>query len=304
MAPVVETLLPLTVIGGYLGAGKTTLVNHLLRHANGLRIAVLVNEFGALPIDADLIEAQDEKIISIAGGCVCCSYGNDLMMALIELTEMNPPPEHVILEASGVAIPSAIASSIGLLAQYSLDGVIVLADAETLRKLADDTYMGDTVRSQLKDTDLLILNKTDLIEKDALVNTHNWLAAECADTRIIETQHARLPLEVALGLAPSAPSQLPTASLHHGDLFKSISLTLDGSVDVIELASRLTQDEFGVIRAKGFAKDIGGMPYEIQIVGRRWTAVSIAAAPYFGIVCIGSKHRLRAELISNLIAEA
>ena len=83
-------VLPVTVIGGYLGAGKTTLVNHLLRNADGLRIAVLVNEFGTLPIDADLIEAQDDNVIAIAGGCVCCSYGNDLVMAMIELARMEP----------------------------------------------------------------------------------------------------------------------------------------------------------------------------------------------------------------------
>ena len=114
MSQLDTSTLPVTVIGGYLGAGKTTLVNHLLRHAQGLRIAVLVNEFGALPIDADLIETQDENIISIAGGCVCCSYGNDLILAMLDLAKLTPAPQHVLLEASGVAIPGAIASSVGL----------------------------------------------------------------------------------------------------------------------------------------------------------------------------------------------
>ena len=137
--------LQVTVVGGYLGAGKTTLVNHLLRNADGLRLAVLVNEFGELPIDADLIEAEDDKIISIAGGCVCCSYGNDLMLALMDLAKMKPRPDHVLLESSGVAIPGSIAASIGLLADFSADGVVILADAETIRKNAADRYVGDTV---------------------------------------------------------------------------------------------------------------------------------------------------------------
>ena len=104
-----ELSIPVTVIGGYLGAGKTTLVNHMLRNANGLKLAILVNEFGELPIDADLIEAEDDNLISLAGGCICCSYGNDMVSALMELSQMEPRPDHVVLEASGVAIPNSIA---------------------------------------------------------------------------------------------------------------------------------------------------------------------------------------------------
>ena len=83
---------PVTVVGGYLGAGKTTLVNHLLRTAQGVRLAILVNDFGSLAIDADLIEARSDNLISIAGGCVCCSFGSDLMGALMKLSEGVPPP--------------------------------------------------------------------------------------------------------------------------------------------------------------------------------------------------------------------
>jgi G3E family GTPase len=95
------TDIPVTVIGGYLGAGKTTVVNHLLRHAAGRRIAILVNEFGDLPIDQDLIEAEGEDMIAISGGCICCSFGSDLTAALIKLSELTPTPDHVVIEASG-----------------------------------------------------------------------------------------------------------------------------------------------------------------------------------------------------------
>ena len=100
--------IPVSVIGGYLGAGKTTLVNHLLRNANGRKLAILVNEFGELPIDADLIEADDGDMISIAGGCICCSYGSDLVGALMELPERMPDMDGMLIEASGVALPGAL----------------------------------------------------------------------------------------------------------------------------------------------------------------------------------------------------
>jgi len=129
---VVTNSLPVTVIGGYLGAGKTTMVNHLLRHANGRRLAVLVNEFGDLPIDADLIESEDDGLISIAGGCVCCSFGNDLIAALQDLAQMEPRPDHVLIESSGVAIPGAIVSSVHLIEGFASDGTVVVVDAETV----------------------------------------------------------------------------------------------------------------------------------------------------------------------------
>ena len=130
----INAKLPVTIIGGYLGAGKTTLVNHLLRHADGVRLAVLVNEFGALPIDSDLIESQDDNIISIAGGCVCCSYGNDLIVSMVDLARMQPRPEHVLIESSGVALPGAIAATVDLLADYRFDGIATLVDAETAKE--------------------------------------------------------------------------------------------------------------------------------------------------------------------------
>ncbi|MEM8973692.1 MAG: CobW family GTP-binding protein [Pseudomonadota bacterium] len=303
MSQLDTSTLHVTVIGGYLGAGKTTLVNHLLRHAQGLRIAVLVNEFGALPIDADLIEAQDENIISIAGGCVCCSYGNDLILAMLDLAKLTPAPQHVLLEASGVAIPGAIASSVGLLAGYTLDGVVVLADAETLRQRADDKYMGDTVRQQLQDADILVLNKTDLVEAQLLGETNDWLASEFSEAKVIATEHARLPLDVVLGQARSGRPLPAQSELHHGNLFESQSYTLDGPVDVTRLAQALVQDELGVIRAKGFAIAGDGTPHELQVVGRRWTMTAVTEVPYTGIVCIGPASQLRADLIGTIVSE-
>ncbi len=295
--------LPVTVVGGYLGAGKTTLVNHVLRNADGLRIAVLVNEFGQLPIDADLIEAQDDNIISIAGGCVCCSYGNDLMLAMIDLAQMTPAPEHVLLEASGVALPGAIAASVGLLAHYTLDGVVVLADAETLRQRAADRYMGDTVCQQLREADLLVLNKTDLATPDTLAETRRWLAATFGETKVVEACHAQLPRDLVLGQVRAERDLSHPVTLHHGALFETVSLPLKQPVDPDWLAAVLVRDDLGVIRAKGFVRTVAGTCSEIQIVGRRWTTKPIPTAPYTGIVCIGAAGTFVADKIRSLVGE-
>ena len=190
--------LPVTIIGGYLGSGKTTLVNHLLRNANGLRLAVLVNEFGELSIDEDLIEAEGDDIISIAGGCICCSFGNDLTAALIELVKLNPCPDHILIEASGVAIPGSIVSSISLLDEFSCDGIVVLADAETIRNGVQDKYMGDTIARQLSDADIIVLNKSDLVETDVFKSTKHWLSVQYDQASVVETVHGKVPPEVIL----------------------------------------------------------------------------------------------------------
>ena len=154
---------PLTVVGGYLGAGKTTLINGMLRGANGRRLAILVNEFGALPIDEDLIIARSENLISIAGGCICCTFGDSLADALAGFARMDAPPDHVLVEASGVAIPSSIAATASLVSGMELHGTVVLADAQTIRARARDRFMGDTVRRQLADADIVVLTRSELV---------------------------------------------------------------------------------------------------------------------------------------------
>ena len=294
--------LPVTVIGGYLGAGKTTLVNHLLRHADGLKIAVLVNDFGALPIDADLIEAEDDNIISIAGGCVCCSYGNDLVLTMIDLAQMQPRPDHVLIEASGVALPGAIASSIGLLQGYALDGVTVLADAETVRERTTDTYMGDTVRQQLDQADVIVLNKTDLIQPPRRTDLLEWLARDYGTAKTVEAEHAALPLSIALGIARPDPPNLATAAFDHSRLFSTASYPIDVPLDPEHLARALVTDDLGIIRAKGFIKAPDGRLHELQIVGRRWTVRPAETATTVGIVCIGPKSLFNEARIAATIA--
>lgn len=275
---------PVTLISGYLGAGKTTLVNHLLRNANGLRLAILVNEFGELPIDADLIEAEDDQLISIAGGCVCCSFGDDLSQALTDLGKLDPAPEHVVIETSGVALPGSIVLSLGLMADFAHEGTIVLTNAETIRTQASDTYVGDTVQRQLADADLIVLNKTDLA-KDA-DDVARWLSAVGPHAEILTAQHGKVPPETLLqSFLARTPSVGPEH--HHLDGFTAIRLVPADRVDPRHLAQTLAQKELGVTRAKGFVTALDGTVATIQTVARRWDVTPAPANVSPGIVVIG-----------------
>jgi G3E family GTPase len=210
----VKPRIPSLVIGGYLGAGKTTLVNHLLRHADGKRLAIMVNDFGEISIDADLIVSQDGNVLTLAGGCVCCSVGSDLMSALIELSERTPAPDMVLIETSGVALPAAVARSARLAPGIAIDAVVVLVDAETVRARAGDPYVGDTVCQQLQEADLLILNKLDLIDATALESLQDWLVEQAPQARILNARESQVPAELILGHTAQAQPNARQASNH------------------------------------------------------------------------------------------
>jgi G3E family GTPase len=169
-------VIPFTVIGGFLGAGKTTLLNQLLRDAGERRLAVLVNDFGALNIDAALVQARAGAMVRLENGCVCCSVGGDFIAALALLRDGPDPPEHVVVEASGVADPGAIVV-LGDMPGYRRDAAVVVADAETVRARAEHEATRHQVIGQLRAADLLVLNKTDLVSRAALEATRAWLRA-------------------------------------------------------------------------------------------------------------------------------
>lgn len=281
-------MLPVTVIGGYLGAGKTTLVNHLLRHADGIKIAVLVNEFGTLAIDADLIEAQDETLISIAGGCVCCSYGNDLIQAMLDLQQLDPKPDHVVIEASGVALPGAIGSSISLLEDYHLDGIVVMCDAETIQEQAANDYIGDTIERQLTDANLVLLNKGDLVSADQHSDLRTWVQGMAPQAAVIPAEQGQVPNAVVL--QPFAPSDtdLSERGPHQMQSFASRVIHFDRNLDADEVAQTLADPALALIRAKGFVPTSSGLR-AIQVVGRRWSVTQAPLSAKPGVVVIAQK---------------
>lgn len=292
--------IPVTVIGGYLGAGKTTLVNHLLRNANGLRLAVLVNEFGELPIDGDLIESADENLISIAGGCICCSYGSDLMATLVELPAYSPRPEHILIEASGVALPGSIASSVGLVQGCQMDGVVVLADGERVMRQGADRYLADTIDRQLGEANLVLLAKSDLLDAEHREAVRDWLEPRCPGSRIVESRGGQVPLSLVLGSGLyQAPLDETVAPHAHFETFSFAPLS---GIDPGELAKALASPSLGLARAKGFVTDEQGLVKVVHVVGNSWlldrAPVGVSGS---GMVCIGVREHLDRKRLLTVI---
>jgi G3E family GTPase len=297
--------IPVTLIGGYLGAGKTTLVNHMLRERGKRRIAVLVNDFGELPIDDDLIESRDGTLLKLAGGCVCCSFGSDLMAALQQMLALQPAPQHILIETSGVALPGAVARLLGLLPGLQLDAVLVLADAETLRERAADRYVGELVRQQLQDADLLLLNKTDLVADAALAPLCDWLAGQAPRAPVLRCRQSQLPAELLLGIGPiNHGPRRQAAWLDAAALFDSLSLEFEHAVDMAALAALLTAPPLRLLRAKGLMRDRDGQTRSLQLVGARTAlARSEHSRPRQGrLVCIALRGELQAECLRAALA--
>lgn len=263
---------PLTVIGGYLGAGKTTLLNHLLRHNNGMRLALVVNDFGDINIDAELLGAIDGSVTALANGCICCTLVDGLATVLADLRDRADGMDHVVVEASGVSDPVKIgqyASAFG----FALQGVIVVVDAEQVQRLARDKYVGDTVVRHLQGADLLVLNKTDLLDTADLAAVRAWLAGLVPAAPIVEARDGQVPIPVLLGPADRAPAELSdhAAPLMSHAQYDSWSFVCESPLARAGVEAFLAQLPADVLRAKGFLEiaDDPGSPYLLQVVGRR-----------------------------------
>ena len=299
--------LPVTVIGGYLGTGKTTLVNRLLRAADGQRLAVLVNDFGTTPIDRDLIVSSHGDTLEISGGCVCCSYGSDLMDTLMALPAQRPDIERVVLETSGVALPGMVASAVTLLLPYRIDGIVVMTDVETVRTQANDVYLGDTITRQLSSADLVVANRCDLVDEASLQETLAWLATASSTARILPATRAQIAPDLLLGLRDGAPARLSATLTTPGapdaaSLYESLELDVPADIDVMELGRRLTAPSTGVLRAKGIVSQADGRPVALHVVGRRFEIDQAPAGARPGrLVVIGLRARLdRRAVVESL----
>ncbi|WP_421997085.1 CobW family GTP-binding protein [Reyranella sp.] len=278
--------IPVTILAGYLGAGKTTLLNHILRHAAGRRIAVLVNDFGSINIDAGLVDSRGDGVVEFANGCICCSISGGFAEALAALAARRPAPEQVVIEASGVSDPVKV-GYFAAMPPFRLDGAVVLVDAETVRDRAVDRYVGGTVLRQLRGADLVVVNKTDLVSEGVLAALCRWLGEQAPQARLVTSRFGQVPVGILVGLHDPAGDEASGevvaadrghAPHEHADPvhdreYASSSLTLDEPVDEAAFRAAVAAWPPSVLRAKGFVhlRQAPGQRHLFQLVGRRWT---------------------------------
>ena len=256
--------IPLTLISGYLGTGKTTLINNLLRTTKK-KIALLVNDFGDVNIDESLIEARTDSVLSIAGGCVCCSYGNELIETLESMNSNEILPDHIVLEASGIALPSKIIQTISLMDFLSFHGTVLLTDASRLRSQLNDLYISDTISLQIEQHDLLVLNKTDLLKEDELLNCIDTLSKRFEIRKFLKTVNAYIEEEdMLVDFGPSHKINLEIKQ-EHGFISSTIKPT--GTMNAEALSTLLRDPVYNIERAKGFFKNKKGEVCTIQYDG-------------------------------------
>ncbi|MXW93873.1 MAG: GTP-binding protein [Rhodospirillaceae bacterium] len=272
--------IPLTIVAGYLGSGKTSLLNHVIARCDTSRFAILVNDFGKLNIDAELVEMQGGRAYRLESGCICCSIGNSLTSTLLNVLRREPRPERILLESSGVADPARIAD-IARLSPSLLPGrVVVLVDSAQVRVRLADTLVGETVRKQIDAADLLILNKADLVTGDDLANLSDWLRLRFGERPHLAARHARIPVADVLA-DPAATLQGHSEaglSKQHSEVFWSWSYEGDRLFRRRDLEAALTELAPLVERAKGFVR-FRDAPERTMIVQLTGSGLSIAEAP-------------------------
>ncbi|RAX48146.1 hypothetical protein DQ353_16865 [Arthrobacter sp. AQ5-05] len=262
----------LGIIGGYLGSGKTTLVNVLLAGALPGRTAVVVNDFGSVNIDADLIASADEDTIELTNGCICCQLGDDVartMTALAARTDLD----NVLCEVSGVGDPGELATWRSY-PGFSPGPVLVCADATDVVRLLRDQYVGDTVARQLAAAEVVLLTKTDLAMSAEIGAALGACAAAAPEARVLEQDRAHPERTAARAFAvaprPEPETRGPAAgSDAHADSHARCTLAAPGPLDMAAVVRALEGQAHELVRAKGALQGGDGRWHEVQLAAGR-----------------------------------
>jgi len=278
--------IPITIIAGFLGAGKTTLLNRILRTEHGLRVAVLVNDFGEIDIDAQLLDVgENDTMVTLPNGCICCTLFGNLVSVVQNLVQAPEPPEHIIVEASGVSSPKDVAAILEvstLQNLVTLDSIVTVVDAEIVRRLSRVVMFSE---SQIRSADILLVNKIDLIDDEILAELIDWIQGITPDARILKTAYAQVPLDLILGvdhqakanILPDLTTQLDEGDPHrhhqpdHSQLFETWSYATDKPLNREAVQTVLDNFPTSIYRGKGFLHfaDSPEHRYVLQIVGKR-----------------------------------
>ena len=299
---------PVTIVTGFLGAGKTTLISHLIRNAGGRRLAVMVNEFGTVGVDGEILKScaipdcPAENIVELSNGCICCTVADDFIPTIEALLKLDPKPDHILIETSGLALPKPLLKAFDwpeIRSRITVDGVIALADAEAVaagrfapdvaavdaQRAADDsidheTPLSEVFEDQIACADLVLLTKSDLAGPDGVAKARAVIAAESARAvPVIEITEGVIDAAVLLGLEAGAEDDLAARPSHHDghddhehDDFDTIMVTMGEITDPADLAARIAQlaESQHILRVKGYAA-VAGKPMRllVQAVGAR-----------------------------------
>src|SRR5208337_3440506 len=259
--------IPVTILTGFLGAGKTNLLNRILNGNHGLRVAVLVNDFGSINIDADLVVGVESDVISLANGCICCTLRDDLTEAVASAIERPERPECILLEASGVADPSGIAITFlnpNLRERVRLDSITCVVDADQV--FAAPEQMELKIR-QVAFSDMVRLNKVDLVDETQHAKIREWLDKWLHRYRLIHAVRCDVPLEILLSVGRFDPSQMNGDNMmttacadancshehhdHNPSTFSTWSFETDRPLSLEALRTAASKLPANIYRAKG-----------------------------------------------------
>ncbi|MBD8545775.1 cobalamin biosynthesis protein CobW [Sphingomonas sp. CFBP 8760] len=299
---------PVTIVTGFLGAGKTTLISHLIRHAAGRRLAVVVNEFGTLGVDGDILkgcaipDCPAENVVELANGCICCTVADDFIPTVEHLLAMTPRPDHILIETSGLALPKPLLKAFdwpAIRSRITVDGVIALADAEAVaagrfapdlaalaaQRAADpgidhETPLSEVFEDQLACADIVLLTKADLAGPEGVAAARATIAAEASrPVPVVELVDGVIDPAVILGLNAAAEDDIAARPSHHDgeddhehDDFDSLvheTAEIDDPATLVARIETLARDH-DILRVKGYAA-VRGKPMRllVQAVGAR-----------------------------------
>ena len=308
--------IPATIIGGFLGSGKTTLLNRILQSDQNLRAAVLVNDFGSINIDSQLITSNDGKVMSLANGCICCNIADDLTGQIDEMLNQDNPPACLLIEASGVSDPGRIARTLNYRLfrdRVRINALINLIDADQFNETPEEFI--DLAKWQLKQADIVVINKTDLCTKQQIAELKQQWIPENAT--VYETSFAQVPLSLLLDVDSQQSheghdcQQQGCSHDHnhdhshdnHGDIFDSISWQCNQAINEDSIKAFIQQLPNTVYRAKGFflLKDQPSKSLLLQKVGKRinWTVQDSSPEAGCTLVMIAQKSAVDFDTIKN-----
>ena len=311
---------PTTIISGFLGSGKTTLLNNILHGDHGLKVAVLVNDFGEINIDAQLIVGVEGETVSLSNGCICCSIRGDLVDAIVKMASRVDRPDYIIIETSGVSDPVAVAMTFRmpeLMYFVELDGIITLVDAENFLTLEEQNKaLGIT---QLEMADIVVLNKVDTVTPDYLAEVKARIQQISPNARMLETTYGNAPLEFIMGVGNFSPDKLhnrEAKEVHvhgveehdahdhdhdHSLVYSTWNWTCDKPLSLDKFRAFVNTLQQTIYRSKGviWLQDIPEHKAVFHLVGKRAGLVLAGewenTAPQSQIVFIGSHGGIHPE---------